>query len=160
MSVRIQAFIEFAMPLFMLACYQYSWAMDLLLSNTIKCYCNVAACNRTSTLIVITKFLTLQSGVYNLELHVEMDGQKVKDNCDYIPSCTKSQTCIICLGPKKYYLFVALGDEIYIHQFYSRFRKHEISKIFTEKMRNLNAWVVCQRCLRWLILKIEKMTLA
>ena len=23
-----------------------SWAMDLLLNNTIKCYCNVAACNK------------------------------------------------------------------------------------------------------------------
>ena len=122
--------------------------MDLLLNNTIKCYCltltltqtltltlcgqvfyncTVAACNRTSTLIVISKFLTLQSGIYNLELeelHVEMDGQKVKGNCEYIPSCTKSQTCIICLGHKKYYLYVALGDESYIHQFYSRFRKH------------------------------------
>ena len=106
--------------------------MDLLLNNTIKCYCltltltqtlrltlcgqvfyncTVAACNRTSTLIVISKFLTLQSGVYNLELeelHVEMDGQKVKGNCEYIPSCTKSQTCI-CLGHKKILLICCSG---------------------------------------------------
>ena len=72
----------------MLACYQYlclvknhliskkinSWAIDLLLNNTIKCYCNVAAGKRTSTLIIVSKFLTLQSKIYNIELHVKMDG--------------------------------------------------------------------------------------